>query len=291
MHDRTLMVAVLLLGLSGCNNDAPMTDGPRRDAVTDAGPAAESSVSLEAGQREGGKPDLKVGDGAALDRGKQADASRIDAPKPKVDAAKPDAAKPDLGVKPDGAAPGQLQGYWVWKQEVDNGSVVLTITDADMVGKVGPTGWPGCPTGILCTHYGIRKLAFGPTGKGHYIYNVMTSSDYQFPGTYSVAGDVVTYVRLGKYSCAHPNDLDSNQSTRYFRYKMVGADELWVGVTTLGTGDVPWATTAPPASPTRWVVYKRITKTEFYGKYMIRICQPVSGYSCNAGCSSMTLVD
>src|SRR5262245_45144566 len=88
-----------------------------------------------------------------------------------------------------GAAPTPLTGYWVWTKEIDNGQVVLEITDADMEPKVGPTGWRGCPDGILCTHYGIQKIAFGETGRLHHQLNVFTSSDFQTLGTWAEGTD------------------------------------------------------------------------------------------------------
>src|SRR5262245_53390450 len=84
-----------------------------------------------------------------------------------------------------GGAPGPIAGYWVWTKQIENDQVALEITDADMEPKVGPSGWAGCPDGILCTHYGIQKVAFGETGKLHYQHNVFTSSDFQTLGTWA----------------------------------------------------------------------------------------------------------
>jgi hypothetical protein len=42
-------------------------------------------------------------------------------------------------------------GWWLWSVETEDGSVIRTITDADMDPSVGSAGWPGCPDGILCT--------------------------------------------------------------------------------------------------------------------------------------------
>ena len=53
--------------------------------------------------------------------------------------------------------PTELTGYWVWVKQVEDGQVTLEVTDEDMEPKVGPSGWPDCPNGILCTRYGIHR--------------------------------------------------------------------------------------------------------------------------------------
>ncbi len=53
---------------------------------------------------------------------------------------------------PDGTiTDGDLVGHWVWAQHVEGTDTILTITDEDLA--VGD--WEGCPSGIICTHYGI----------------------------------------------------------------------------------------------------------------------------------------
>ena len=185
--------------------------------------------------------------------------------------------------------PTEVTGYWVWVRTVDNGNTVLEITDADMEPKVGPTGWPDCPSGILCTRYGIHKVAFGDSGRIHYGYNVHTSSDYQTLGTYTAADGVGRVVKETRFSCAHPDDTNSNAATTDFVYHFDG-DELWVGVGSFSGFELPLAGT-PETEPTRWIVYKPVTREEYYGKYMIRICQASGDSECHEGCFDDTLVN
>jgi hypothetical protein len=207
-----------------------------------------------------------------------------DAPSPAKDASSP--AK-DASSKPPSPPPppppSSPAGYWLLWKRMDGGKVTFTVTDADMVKKVGSTGWPGCPNGIICTRYGIWKLALGAASKKlHYMRNVKTSSDYQQVGTYTFKNKLVTYQRKETFSCAHPSPTSAAPKTLYFRYKFAGKNVLWT---------TSFSTNVPLAAPTKWAIYRRISKQSYYSKYMIRICQAKLGMTCNPGCFSNSLVD
>ena len=34
----------------------------------------------------------------------------------------------------------------------------------------------------------------------------------------------------------------------------------------------------------RWVVFRRVTEADYYGRYDIRVCQPHDGIECHPGC-------
>jgi hypothetical protein len=174
-----------------------------------------------------------------------------------------------------------IAGYWLWAQEVENDAVVRTITDADMVPQIGSTGWPGCPDGIICTRWGIQKFELGGDGLAQFIHNVHTSSDFHKKGTYAVAGDLVTFTFTENFSCAHPDQRDTNRRVGYARWKMVG-DALWLGVTGFDSS-YPFFD-APPAAPTRWVVFRRIDFEDYDNRYMIRLCQAPTDDQCHPDC-------
>ena len=187
-----------------------------------------------------------------------------------------------------GGAPGPLTGYWVWTKQIDGGQVILEVTDADMEPKVGASGWPGCPDGILCTHYGIHKVAFGATGRFHYQLNVSTSSDFQTLGGWSGgANGHGTFERFAQFSCAHPEQLSTDMVPGGFRHEMVDG-ELRIGVTDFGSS-FPFYDDG--TEPTRWIAYKLVSREDYYGKYMIRVCQPHDGYECYEACFDDSLVD
>ena len=187
-----------------------------------------------------------------------------------------------------GAAPGPLAGYWVWTKQIDNDQVTLEITDADMEPKVGSSGWSGCPEGILCTHYGIHKVAFGETGALHYQHNVFTSSDFQTLGTWADSGGGVgSFERQVQFSCAHPEQVSMEVASGGFRHQMMNG-ELWIGASDFGSS-FPFYDDGNP--PTRWIAYKPVTREDYYGKYMIRVCQPHDGFECYEACFDESLVD
>jgi len=180
-----------------------------------------------------------------------------------------------------------LEGYWVWTKQIENGQVTLEVTDADMEPKVGPSGWPGCPDGILCTRYGIHKVAFGEAGRLHQQHNVTTSSDFQTLGTWADGGaGVATFERQEQFSCAHPDQVNADVAPGGFRHEMVDG-ELRISVS--GFGGFPFVD--PGAAPTTWLSYKPVTREDYYGKYMIRFCQPFAEFMCHAACFDDSLVD
>jgi hypothetical protein len=177
-----------------------------------------------------------------------------------------------------------VEGYWLWYQHIEDDQLVLQIEDEDL--QIG--NWPGCPNGIICTHYGIMKLAFGSNGLAHFIFNVMTSSDYQTPGTYTLAGDMLNYVGTERFSCAHPNEDDQTERDRFTPVQLVDGN-LWVGVTGFQGFQLPFFE-QPTTDPTRWIVFRPISQADFYGKYMIRVCQALPNDPCHPDCSSTSLI-
>jgi len=175
----------------------------------------------------------------------------------------------------------EVAGTWLWAQEVENGSVVRTITDADMVPEVGSSGWPGCPDGIICTHYGIQKLDFGADGAVHFINNVTTSSDFHKKGSYAVSGDLITFTFTENFSCAHPDQRDTERRLGAMRWKIQDGN-LWLSVTGFGSS-YPFFD-APPENPTRWVVFRPISFEDWDNRYMIRLCQAATPDGCHPDC-------
>jgi hypothetical protein len=192
-----------------------------------------------------------------------------------------------LGCEDDGEN-SELSGYWVWVREVEDGQTVLEVTDADMEPKVGSAGWPNCPDGILCTRYGIHKVAFGTDGAFHYGYNVHTSSDYQTLGSVSAADGVASFSKAVRFSCAHPNQTNTDPRDGTFLYKFED-DELWISVSGFSGFEVPFAGEAG-SEPNRWLVFKSVTRQQYYGQYMIRICQASGDDTCHDGCFSDSLI-
>ncbi len=175
------------------------------------------------------------------------------------------------------AGVGALSGHWLWYQQVEAGQVVLTIEEADLQ----VADWPGCPQGIICTHYGIRKFDFEPSGAVAYIYNVTTSSDFEYEGTFSVADDLVSYSFDTHFSCAHPDINDTDTRAGYFRYRAQDGN-LWVSVTGFD-GDLPFSS-QPPDSPDRWIVFRPVTPEDYASRYMIRLCQAATDDGCHPHC-------
>jgi hypothetical protein len=198
-----------------------------------------------------------------------------------IEAEAPPDAPDTVDVPPDDATGTQLAGWWVWAQEVENGEVILTINHEDMIVKVGPSGWDGCPDGIICTHYGIYKFAFDASGFVHFIHNVNTSSDFQYEGTTTVDGELVAYSFNEHFSCAHPDINDTEVRTGFFIARIVDGN-LWVSVS--GFGGDPQFFSEPPVDPQRWVVYRPITQEEFETTYMIRLCQAPTDDGCHPDC-------
>jgi hypothetical protein len=166
------------------------------------------------------------------------------------------------------AAVGALKGYWVWESRVQD--------QAPQSGEVDT---------------GQMKLAFGTgNSKCHYIWNETTGSDFHTECTYLVTGDLITWkaaadpdATAAGYSCAHPDWTSWNDrpAEQFSRYKMVG-DRLWVGVNTYwgfggGANNVPkngslkrfpfWESLVQAQSEVSWIVFKSVTKAEWFTTY------------------------
>lgn len=264
-------VALLLLTttLAACSDD---------EGSTGSAGGGGGSGGATTGSDGGGAPASTTGgDGGSTSTGSGATTT----------SAGPGGAGGTGGDGSGGSTSSTLEGYWVWTKQVENGAVTLEITDADMEPKVGPGGWPGCPEGILCTRYGIHKVAFGDGGRLHQQHNVTTSSDFQTLGTWADAsGGAATFQREEQFSCAHPDAVNADVVPGGFRYRHE-AGELWISVS--GFGGFPFVD--PGAEPTTWLVYKPVTRDDYYGKYMIRVCQPFDDHTCHEGCFDTSLVD
>jgi hypothetical protein len=153
-------------------------------------------------------------------------------------------------------------GYWVWVRTERSGNVERSIAPSDMEIRVG-TGagsWPGCVDGISCTRYGVHRFAFTGDGRAFYGFNVNTSSDWSYPGTYSFADGVLQFTRSARYSCAHP-DSDTVGAVGYQADMFVQNDELYVSVASEQAFNAP-----PLARGTGFfMVFRRIAADAFYG--------------------------
>lgn len=181
-----------------------------------------------------------------------------------------------------GADPLELSGYWVWSRVESPDGVQQSIADEDLSARVGPDGWPGCPDNYLCTHHGVRTLAFGPTGSFHFVVNVFTSSDFQYHG--SIADEAV---RLSEfYSCAHPGRHTALHQAATLHWRLDG-EELRVAINphVIGGG---WPFASQPTGYT-WV-FRRVTEGEYYERLLLRRCQPSPEHACAPGCFSRALV-
>jgi hypothetical protein len=165
---------------------------------------------------------------------------------------------------------GPLDGYWVWEQRVHGTEVQTGNIDR-----------------------GQMKLAFGDGNSAcHYIWNETTGSDFHTDCNYSVDGDMVTFEASADpdetaagYSCAHPDWTSWNDrpATQWGRYRIVG-DRLWIGVNTYwgfggGVGSVPsngslkrfpfWESEGQASTTESWIVFKPVTRDEWYSTYAI----------------------
>ena len=135
---------------------------------------------------------------------------------------------------------------------------------------------------------GQMKMAFG-TGNDrcHYIWNETTGSDFHTECTYSAEGDMLTYLApadadgtAAGYSCAHPDWTSWNDrpAMQWGRFKMVG-DRLWLAVNAYwggANGDngsakrFPfWESITQARSEEAWIVFKRVTREEWFTTYAI----------------------
>jgi hypothetical protein len=159
-----------------------------------------------------------------------------------------------------------LEGYWVWEDRV-----------------MGIEVQPEAPLDA-----GQMKIAFG-TGndKCHYVWNETTGSDFHTECTYSADGDMLTYTApadpdgtAAGYSCAHPDWTSWNDrpAVQWGRYKMVD-DRLWLAVNAYwggANGDngsckrFPfWESLSQAQTEEAWIVFKPVTREEWYGQYAI----------------------
>jgi len=168
-----------------------------------------------------------------------------------------------------------LRGYWVWEKRVQG-----TVEQSGNVDN------------------GQMKLAFG-TGNDecHYIWNETTGSDFHTECTYSVSGDMVSFVATSDpdgtaagYSCAHPDWTVWNDrpALQWGRYKFEG-DRLWIGVnsywgfgggvTTSDGSNIPsngslkrfpfWESEGQAVSEESWIVFMPVTRDAWYTTYAI----------------------
>jgi hypothetical protein len=110
---------------------------------------------------------------------------------------------------------------------------------------------------------------------------VNTSSDFHLKGSFTVQGDLLTFTFDERFSCAHPEQRDTETRVRYARFRLGGAG-LEVSVAGFGSSD-PFAT-EPPESPTRWLGLRAVSAEDHENRYMIRLCQAPNPSDCHADC-------
>ncbi len=232
-------VFTLAMSLTGCD--------PEDATGSTGGAGGEESTGSGVGGEPGAGPSTSVGTGGA----------------PATTS-----TGPTGGASTGGGEPGldSLQGYWVWEQRV-----------------IGTEVQPPAPLDA-----GQMKIAFG-TGndKCHYIWNETTGSDFHTECTYSLAGDLVTYSApadpdgtAAGYSCAHPDWTNWNDrpAVQWGRYKFV-EDRLWLAVNAYwggANGDngsckrFPfWESESQAQTEESWIVFKPVTREEWYTTYAI----------------------
>jgi len=179
--------------------------------------------------------------------------------------------------------PDALHGHWVWTGVERNGSTELTVTDADMVRRIGPSGWPGCPERIICTHHGIRVLSVSADGAARWITNVTTSSDFEAIARVRWVSPGLAAFDVGhRFSCAHPDLNQRVTEHRRLRFWREG-DRLYVGIDD-PQAQLPLPAFTATAEPTRWMVFRRVSASTLTGRYLLRLCQPTADASCDPGC-------
>jgi hypothetical protein len=252
---------------------AALALAPAAVACGPDGPEGELDGETDA-DAPGDAPDTETG----VDAADGWDDGPADAP---ADSDASDDVPADPDLEPDGPALNPLLGAWVWAEQIEGGETVLTITHEDMIVKVGPDGWPDCPSGIICTRYGIRKLKFDEDGSLTYIHNVHTSSDYQFKGTYTVDGDLVSYSFDEHFSCAHPDVNDTELRSGFFRFRV---EEGNLAVSVSGFSGSLQFFSEPPTDPQMWVSYRPISQDDYDNTYMIRVCMAADDADCHPDC-------
>jgi len=179
--------------------------------------------------------------------------------------------------------PGALYGEWVWTGVEENGRARLSITEADMVRRVGPRGWPGCPDGVVCTRHGIRVLSVGAGGAARWITNVVTSSDFEAVGRVRwVSPGLGVFAVAHRFSCAHPDQNRRVREERVLRYRREG-DQLYVGID--DEADLlPLPSVERAGEPRRWMVFRHVTAATLWARYLLRLCQPTVDSACDDAC-------
>ncbi|HBQ12068.1 MAG: hypothetical protein RLO52_04735 [Sandaracinaceae bacterium] len=165
-------------------------------------------------------------------------------------------------------------GHWIWSAAIEGDEMVTRITPSDLVTKVGPTGWPGCPPGIVCTRHGVRSLVFGEDGTFLYAAHPWTSSDFQQRGSW-IDGAVQVD---SSFSCAHPRWRAPPTPLTPVHAERRGA-RLWVAIGHDEDAPLPFA----PRPTGRWWVFRRVSRSRFAALFP-RLCQPEPSASCHWLC-------
>jgi hypothetical protein len=276
-----IVASGLGLGAAACSDDA--SNGSSEDPVgspeASGGPsgAGPSGAGPSGAGPSGAGPSGAGPSGGVAPAGSSTGGNAGDAGSPTADAGSPTGTT--------GTGTDALRGYWVWEQRVDGTAV-----------QTGPVD------------KGQMKLAFGTgNNKCHYIWNETTGSDFHTECTYSLTGNLVTFSAKADpdrtaagWSCAHPTWTSWNDrpAIQYARYKFVG-DRLWIGVNSYWGGvkggntsckRFPfWESEGQARTTESWIVYKPVTRQEWYTKYAISTrcqgsaaeCAPWPG--CGAG--------
>lgn len=176
-----------------------------------------------------------------------------------------------------------LRGHWVWTGVERDGRAELTVTDADMVRRIGPAGWSGCPERVVCTRHGIRVLSVGADGSAWWITNVTTSSDFEAVGRVRwVSPGLAAFDVEHRFSCAHPDENHRVIERRALRFWREG-DELRVGVDD-PQAHLPLPSFAGASQPERWMVFRRVGAEALRRRHVLRLCQPTPTAGCDSRC-------
>ena len=181
------------------------------------------------------------------------------------------------------SGPSALRGSWIWAGVEDSGHRVLDVVESDLVRRDGPTGWPGCARGVVCTRHGIRVLVIAGDGSARWITNVKTSSDFESVGRIQwTAPGVARFDVAHRFSCAHPRLHERDRESRVVRFHRDG--ELLRVAVENGTAVLPLPLAVSPDVPTRWMVFRRVSDATLRDRYLLRLCQPEPDSPCDARC-------
>jgi hypothetical protein len=183
-----------------------------------------------------------------------------------------------------------LNGYWLWEKRVEGSS--------EQSGNIDK---------------GQMKVAFNAeNSKCHYIWNEVSGSDFHTECKFTLKDDLLVFeapkgtdASTAGFSCAHPDWTSWNDrpNIQYSRMKVVG-DRLWLGVNTYwgfggGVNNVPtngslkrfpfWESQNQAETLNSWIVFKPVTKSEWFSKYAIstncqgspEVCSKLKG--CGSG--------